>query len=436
MVARRRAAAWRRGVAALALGLSALLGWSALSLTSEAASAPWSALQPIPGLASEHGVIWQLAGDPANPQTLAAATSSGVWMSFDGGQIWTRTAVHGLTWAVAFSASGNTIYAGTSSRGVYRSPDGGQSWRAQNAGLRSLDVRAISVGPTAVVLGTGAGVYYSGNGTGWAAAGLSGMSVSAVAIVADDPLGVVAGSDQTAQRDNLYISLSVSSSGGWQALPGGDPGGAPVFAIAAGPVAKGASGPPLLVGNLRGLYSSSDQGQSWQSLNLAGGAIWAVTTIAFDPENPAVAYVGGDNGGSSGGGLQRSVDGGSAWSVYEQGLPATDVASLDVLPTNPLTVLAATWDAQARTPASARALDPAAPPPVALRASTGTPISVSVSPTPTAHPSAPPRHHSDRSLEFPVWLVAVVVVALVLALSLLVLWRRRRRRRLEAEAPP
>lgn len=403
-----------------------------------AAAGPWTPLQPLPIPQNEHVTVWKVVGDPGVPQDLVAATSRGVFVSSDDGQSWTPTPVTAFTWTVAFANSGATLYAGTAHSGVFRSIDGGQSWRRANTGLRNLDVRAIAVGPTAIVLGTQQGVYVSGDGVAWERAGLSALSISSVAIIAETPLGVVAGSDQVAQQDNLYRSLSVGTTGGWQALPGGDPGGAPVFALAAGPVVAGGTTPPLMVGNLKGLYASPDGGNTWQSQALAGGVLWSVNAIAFDPDNPLVVYVGGDNGGSSGGGLQRTVNGGGAWAAFQQGLPSPEVTGLSALSTSPLTVLASVWNPNTRQPGLARALDTTAPPPVPLSSSAGTPISVAVSPT--ASPSATPRHHHHRPVKagtaVPTSLLLAAVGVLVVFAIVLLVYLRRRRHRLDAEAPP
>jgi photosystem II stability/assembly factor-like uncharacterized protein len=366
-----------------------------------------------------------------------AATSRGVWISGDDGQTWSPTSITGFTWTVAFAASGATLYAGTVASGVYRSTDGGQTWKQENTGLRSSDVRAIAVGPTAIVLGTQAGVYVSGDGLAWEQAGLNALSISSVAIIAENPLGVVAGSDQTEQEDNLYRSLAVGAASGWQALPGGDPGGAPIFSVAAGPVVKGGTTPPLLVGNLKGLYYSADEGNTWQAQTLAGGVLWSVNAIAFDPDNPAVIYVGGDNGGSSGGGLQRTVNAGSTWAPFEQGLPSKDVTGVSALLTSPLTVLASVWHPIVRVGGAARALDTTAPGPVALASSTGTPISVAVSPTPQAT-ATPRRQHraAAKAVSIPPGLVVALLAVLVVLAAALSIYMRRRRRRLDAEAPP
>jgi hypothetical protein len=402
-----------------------------------ATAAPWTALQPIPIPVNQHSAVWKVVGNPSAPQDLVAATSQGVWISGDDGQTWAATSITGFTWTVAFADSGATLYAGTVAGGIYRSSDGGQTWKQENAGLHNHDVRAIAVGPTAIVLGTQAGVYVSGDGMVWEQAGLNALSISSVAIIAENPLGVVAGSDETAQEDNLFISLAVGANGGWQSLPGGDPGGAPVFSVAAGPVVKGGTTPPLLVGNLKGLYFSSNLGTSWQAQTLAAGVLWSVNAIAFDPDNPAVIYVGGDNGGSSGGGLQRTVNGGSTWAQFEQGLPSDDITGLSALSTNPLTVLASVWHPSVRVGGAARTLDTTAPGPVALASSTGTPISVAVSPTPEATPTPRPHHKvAAKGNSIPAGVVVVVLAVLVVLAIAVTIFVRRRRRRLDAEAPP
>lgn len=428
---------WRRGLAGASMVLALALGSGAALLLGAAASVPPWSIQPLPFAPSHHVMAWSLVGNPGTPQELTVATSEGVWTSSDDGQSWVQSSLHQFTWALAYDAAGQVLYAGTSHDGVFRSNDAGQTWKQVNTGLRSLDVRAISTGPTAIVLGTQKGVYVSGDGLAWERAGLSNLSISSVAIISDTPLGVLAGSDQVAQQNNLYRSLSVGTTGGWQAVAAGDPGGAPVFSVAAGPVVKGGSEPPLLVGNLKGLYSSADGGDTWQALNLASGALWSVNAIAFDPNNPAVIYVGGDNGGSTGGGLQESTNGGANWVPFGHGLSGAGVTGLAALSTNPLTVLASVWNPLSRVGAVARALATGAPGPVPLRSSSGTPISVAVSPTAVPTPT-PHRHHRKKSsgppIPLPVLVLAIVVV--IVLVVLFTIYRRRRRQRLYAEAPP
>lgn len=82
-----------------------------------------------------------------------------------------------------------------------------------------------------------------------------------------------------------------------------------------------------------------------------------VTTVAADPADPQVLYVGAGGGmwwggGPSGGGLFRSTDGGATWTPIDQGLTSTSVASVWVDPTQPTTLLCATTDGLFRSTTS------------------------------------------------------------------------------------
>lgn len=436
----RAARAAGRRLAAAALLLLAITA-AALALAPAAAAATpfWSPLAGPTFPAAEHVPIWQLVANPGQPQDLLAATGKGVFASADGGQQWTPTAITAWTWAVAFSPGGSVAYAGTASGGIFRSTDGGLNWSRDNAGLQNFDVRAIAVAPDAVVLGTNSGIYLSGTGLGWDSAGLQGTTISSLAIIAASPLGVLAGSDGTIAANNLFLNLAVGSSKAWQAVPAADPQGSPVFAIGAGPLAKGATEAPILVGNLKGLYLSTNGASSWQQVNLGQGVLWSVNTIAFDPENPALVYVGGDNGGSSGGGVQRSVNGGASWGPWQAGLPASDVTGLAVEPTNPVTVLAALWHGTTREAATAKMVDTSAPGPVPLQAVGAiSPIAISPPPTPAATPTPAPRHRANPGprLSVPAWAPPAAVAVLLVLIVATVMGLRRRRARLDAEAPP
>jgi hypothetical protein len=404
-----------------------------------AAAVPhWSALAALQLPKADHAEVWQVAADPVQPTSLIAATSRGVLTSSDGGLQWQTSSITGWSWTVTFSPDGSSAFVGTAHQGVYRTTDNGQTFTADNDGLGSLDVRTIEAVQNAVVLGTDSGVYVSGTGQGWAPAGLQHIIISSVAVLSDSPLSVLAGSDTTISKTNLYENLAAANSKEWQAVSGGDPGDAAVFAVAAGPLKAGASSPPILVGTLKGLMLSDDNASTWQQVNLSQGALWSVNAIAFDPDNPQVVYVGGDNGGSSGGGLQRSVNGGSSWGVWQGGLAATDVTGLWVVPTSPVTVLAALWNWNTREPSAAKLVDSSAPGSVPLQHQTASPIPVTPAPTSAATPH--PSHHRSHPLRvnvsLPAWVPPIVVAALVVLLVGGVMGLRRRRTRLDAEAPP
>jgi photosystem II stability/assembly factor-like uncharacterized protein len=83
--------------------------------------------------------VFNLAVDPANANTVYAATEVGLLKSVDGGQSW--TAVNDLPGetrvrAIAVSPlSPPRVLAGVDGQGVYISDDGGQTWQAGIAGL-------------------------------------------------------------------------------------------------------------------------------------------------------------------------------------------------------------------------------------------------------------------------------------------------------------
>jgi hypothetical protein len=428
----------RRLAGALLLLLAGLATAVALSGTVAAGMPRWAALG-VPKLPSaDHSVVWQVAADPVQPSSLIAATSRGVFTSVDGGQQWQSSSITSWSWTVTFAPHGTAAYVGTDRHGVYRTTDNGATFTAENDGLANLDVRAITASANAVILGTNSGVYVSGTGEGWAPAGLQHTSISSVAVISDSPLSVLAGSDSTISKPNLFENLAAASSKEWESVASGDPGGSPVFAVAAGPLAAGASSPPILVGSLKGLMLSTNNASTWQQVNLSQGVLWSANAIAFDPENPTVVYVGGDNGGSTGGGLQRSLDGGTSWGIWQGSLPASGVTGLWVEPTSPVTVLAALWNGATREPATAKLVDTSAPGAVKLQQLGSTPIPVSPPPTSPATPK--PSHHRAHPLRLkfslPAWAPPILAAAVVVLLVGLVMALRRRRTRLDAEAPP
>jgi photosystem II stability/assembly factor-like uncharacterized protein len=128
-----------------------------------------------------------IAQSPADHSFLIAGTENyGLYVSHDGGKIWTRSESgvdHMTFYAVAFDpVDPEIVYAGGYVTGVYKSVDGAKSWKRMNEGLGNLNVHAIAVDPVdhsrvyaATLWG---GVYGSGDGGAtWKSAGLSGAQV-------------------------------------------------------------------------------------------------------------------------------------------------------------------------------------------------------------------------------------------------------------------
>ena len=110
-------------------------------------------------------------------------------------------------------------------------------------------------------------------------------------------------------------------------------------------------GPLWTSGGERGLYKSTDGGESWKKV--LGDNEWTgVTDIAMDPDNPdfliaatwqrqrtVAAYM----GGGPGSGIHRSTDGGESWEKLSTGLPKSNMGKigLGISPFDPDVIYAA-----------------------------------------------------------------------------------------------
>lgn len=144
-----------------------------------------------------------LVSQPGVPSKLVAGTSSGVYLSTDGGGSWAETAkglpiIPGALPIIQpvlslASISGGTILAGTGA-GVYRSIDGGANWTA--SGLASGKVSKLSaLWSAAYAIVDGVGLYVSSDsGNSWTLASLPGATPNAVLAHPEQPGVVFVGS--------------------------------------------------------------------------------------------------------------------------------------------------------------------------------------------------------------------------------------------------
>ncbi len=99
-----------------------------------------------------------------------------------------------------------------------------------------------------------------------------------------------------------------------------------------------AQGPLWSPGGERGLYKTTDGGDSWQQI-LAKGPFTGVTDVAFDPRNPQIIYAVTHqrhrtvaaliNGGPESG-IFKSLDGGETWQRLKSGLPKADQGKISI----------------------------------------------------------------------------------------------------------
>jgi len=115
-------------------------------------------------------------------------------------------------------------------------------------------------------------------------------------------------------------------------------------------------GPLWSSGGERGLYKSTDGGETWE-ISLAISENTGVVDVAFDPRNPDVLYAAAYQrrrhiaafvGGGPESSIYKTVDGGATWKKIDKGLPRADIGKigLAVSPQKPDIVYATVEAAQ------------------------------------------------------------------------------------------
>jgi photosystem II stability/assembly factor-like uncharacterized protein len=148
---------------------------------------------------------------------------------------------------------------------------------------------------------------------------------------------VYAGAARSMEGTTGGVYRQTIGNGGWQRLTNGLPEDAQVHAITVHPEHP----ETVYLGTTKGLFRSTNCGDSWQQLNLPGEAdIWS---ICIHPQTPLILYA-----GASPPGVYRSDDGGDTWrKTADPGLPdrvimgfACRVMRLDIDPNAPNDVYA------------------------------------------------------------------------------------------------
>jgi photosystem II stability/assembly factor-like uncharacterized protein len=382
-------------------------------------SSNWTLAGPI----NVEGRITTIAIHPTNPQVVyAGCANGGVWKSTNFCQTWTSVFDEQNTSSIGAIAldPGNPeiIYCGTGEAnslrshypgtGVFKSTNGGLNWIFK--GLpNSYNIGNIAINPLntsevyIAVLGAGRkknperGLYKSTNGGDtWSLSLFIADSVGAVDVVLNpqNPNIVYAAMWERLRRED-YIKyggvksgLYISSNSGtnWSLVTNGIPSNDATLGRISLDISS--SSPNILYallayanGNTRGLYKTSDGGNSWSVVNSSAGSssnyAWFNRICKVNPSNPNNVYVGGlymnisNNGGTSfggsidnhvdqhaaafaksnpnfvvignDGGIEYSTNGGSTW-TESLSLAITQFYAGDINYTNPVDIMGGTQD--------------------------------------------------------------------------------------------
>lgn len=305
-----------------ALTLSALFLFAA---SSSGGINLWTSTWPCPDC-----LAGSFAVDPSSPSTIYVASPRGVFKTTDGGVSWTwSTGVAAFTiWSLAVDPTdAGVVYAAAGTSGMWKSADGGESWVPANKGLEKLAVATVAVTSGGVLAATSGGLFRSADGgRSWTAA--EGDIFDYIPFVLSvDPM-------------NLGIVYAINWSGLFRSTDGGMTWTTCGGALAPHEITSVAIGQSALYAGLYrgGVYKSTDDGASWFPVN-EGLGDRHVVAVAVSPANSDIVYA--STIYSQDAGTYLSSDGGSHWTkVTDLGLPGGRPFVMNVLvdPTAPTTV--------------------------------------------------------------------------------------------------
>jgi photosystem II stability/assembly factor-like uncharacterized protein len=213
--------------------------------------------------------------------------SGGVFRSTNNGQNWTASLSSANIWSV--HSAGSYVYAGTPGQGIYISTDGGITFASSNTGLTDLYVYSIASSGGSIFTGTSTSIFKStNNGLSWFASG-SGITSGYIRCLNVSGTNIFAGT-----TTNIYLSTNGGTS--WAEVMTGLQNS--FFNVI---YSYGAN---TFTGNRIGIYLTTNNGALWIPRN--GGFI--AQSISD------LAYINGILFASTyGSGLYSSSDNGDTW---------------------------------------------------------------------------------------------------------------------------
>ena len=225
-----------------------------------------------------------------------------------------------------------TVNALKTNSNFFKTTDAAANWNNQNSGLAGT-VRTLAVAPNApntIYASTDTGIYRSTNGgTNWSKRAGTGLSGSAANAMAVDP------ANSSIVYVGVFSGLLKSTDGGdnWTTVVITPQAVLSVFSIVFDPSTPST----MYVGGSTGVFKSTDNASTWNPQNNFGvQGNPNVRALAIDPTSPSTIYA-----GTFGNGLFKSTNGGGVWTASNTGMGGISPTFIGVVvidPTNTSTI--------------------------------------------------------------------------------------------------
>ena len=308
----------RNAIAGLAALMTACFASSALAGVNR-----WTTHWPPDALANT------VAIDPMSSDVVYAGTTSGVFMSRDGGFSWSdpsNGALDGVNvHCLAIDpVSPTNVYAGTAN-GIAASNDGGANWSNRLTTSHAIYNLVFGSQHTAYAADFDDVSYYPVRSTFYRSSDDAATWTSSQPNFSIHPGSLVIAPTQSS---TLYTGSYEGSSFNTEVRKSIDGGSTWVVSGAGGvALAIDPQNPATIYSaSYGGVSKSTDSGSTWSLASGADLADVSVTSLAIDPRNPSTIYA-----GSGSRGVVRSTDGGASWHDFNTGLPSTsDISALAI----------------------------------------------------------------------------------------------------------
>ena len=231
--------------------------------------------------------------DPSNSNHILVGSETSLYVSSNGSTFSTVASVpsNGIGGIAFDPVTPSNIYLGSTGWGVLKSSDGGASWSQSTSGIPNLGASQLLEGAD--------GILY-----------------------------------MSTYQGGIYKSLDQGAT--WTEVGTGFAGSLPAAAEAVVAFAQDPTAPDTLYAGNKGLFVSTDGGDSWKESDTGMPSVRNMNSLAIDPEVPTTLYAGMEwFDGAYEAGIYKSVNGGASWVASSTGLTFPVFAQMNAIAVDP-----------------------------------------------------------------------------------------------------